>query len=365
MSHSRSELTCGGKAGQTFRAAPDAPERRPEGLHQPRWRLVRAAAVLSVTLLAGCESPARPSPPPPPPPVPPLVLNCPPAVEIESADGQPVPIQFEAPQASGGVAPITTTCSATSGAAFNVGSTTVTCSAVDARGTAATCSFQVTVRAPPRLAYTRFVAFGDSLTAGTLAVTPTLLVEVSPSAYPRMLRNLLQDRYRQQTPTVPTVINEGEPGEQAADGGIRRFRGVLLQHQPEVVLLMEGTNDLLGLSAGADHAIAALELMVREATGQNVRVALATIPPQRPGGVRGRDAVAALIPGFNERIRALAMAARVVLVDVYAAMEGDLSLLGADDLHPTARGYEVIAETFFEAIQANFQVTGNGPSVVR
>lgn len=319
-------------------------------------------AVLSVTLLAGCESPARPSPPPPPPPVPPLVLNCPAAVEIESADGQPVPIQFEAPQASGGVAPIMTTCSATSGAAFTVGSTTVTCSAVDARGTAATCGFQVTVRPPPRLAQTRFLAFGDSLTAGTLAVTPTLLVEVSPSAYPRMLRNLLQDRYRQQT---PTVINEGEPGEQAADGGIRRFRGVLLQHRPEVVLLMEGTNDLLGLSAGADHAIAALELMVREASGQNVRVAIATIPPQRPGGVRGRDAVAALIPVFNERIRALAMAAGVVLVDVYAAMESDLSLLGADDLHPTARGYEVIAQTFFEAIQANFQVAGNGPSVVR
>jgi lysophospholipase L1-like esterase len=283
------------------------------------------------------------------------VLTCPAALEAESVDGLSMPVEFLAPQAAGGVAPVTTTCSTASGAAFSVGTTTVTCSAVDARGTTATCAFQVTVRPPPRLAYTRFLAFGDSLTAGTLSVTPTQLIEVSPSAYPRILRNLLQSRYRLQT---PTIVNEGEPGEQASDAGIRRFRGVLLQHRPEVVLLMEGTNDLLGHTVGADRAIEALGVMIGEAASQNVRVALATIPPQRPGGLRNRDAVAALIPAFNDRIRALATASGVVLVDVHAAMAGDLSLLGLDDLHPTARGYEVIAETFFDAIRNNYEATG-------
>lgn len=289
------------------------------------------------------------------------MLACPPVTEGESLDGQPVPIEFTPPQASGGVAPVTTTCSAASGTSFAVGATSVTCSAVDARGTTASCAFQVTVR-QPRLAHTRFLAFGDSLTAGTLAVTPTQLIEVSPSAYPRQLRNMLQGRYRQQ---IVTIVNEGEPGEQASDAGVRRFRGVLLQHRPDVVLLMEGTNDLLGHSVGADRALDALQLMVREAAGQNVRVALATIPPQRPGGVRNRDAVAALIPGFNDRIRALAAAAGVVLVDVFAAMAGDLSLLGGDDLHPTARGYEVIAETFFEAIRMHFEDTAPAASALR
>lgn len=327
------------------------------------WRFVRAMSVILTAMLGvQCESPARPTPPPDSPAVPALVLSCPPPVETESPDGQPVPVEFRAPHTFGGVAPVTTTCSASSGARFDVGTTSVSCSATDGRGASASCSFQVTVRPPPRLSYTRFVAFGDSLTAGTLAATPSLLIAVSPFDYPRMLALHLQSRYRQQ---VFTVSNEGEPGEQASDNGIRRFRGVLLQHRPEVVLLMEGTNDLLGHSLGADRAIEALQLMVREAASQNVRVALATIPPQRPGGLRNRDAVAALIPGFNERVRALAAAEGAVIVDVFVAMAQNLSLLGADDLHPTARGYEVIAETFFEAIRANFEATGPAPTAVR
>lgn len=300
---------------------------------------------------AGCESPSRPTPPPAPPA---LAITCPSAIEVQSSDGEPVAIQVEAPRTSGGVAPVTVSCSLNSGATVPVGATSVQCSAADARGASASCSFQVTVRPPPRLAYTRFLAFGDSLTAGTLAATPTLLIVASPFNYPDMLALRLRTQYPRQP---SSVVNEGEPGETAGDRGVARFRSVLQQHRPEVVLLMEGTNDLLDRSAGADRAIAALQAMVREAAGQNVRVALATIPPQRPGGLRGRDAVAASIPAFNDRVRALAAGEGVVLVDVHAAMRDDLSLLGVDDLHPTPQGYSVIAETFFIAIRRHFEVT--------
>jgi lysophospholipase L1-like esterase len=154
------------------------------------------------------------------------------------------------------------------------------------------------------------------------------------------------------------VVNAGVSGEFAASapgrpGGESRFRSVLLAHRPEVVLLMEGTNDLLSPS-GADAAIAALDRMIAEAISQNRRVCLATIPPQRPDGLRNRAEVAARVPPFNERIRSLAAARGVVLVDVYNAMKDDLSLIGLDDLHPTERGFGVIADTFVEAIRRHF-----------
>jgi lysophospholipase L1-like esterase len=72
--------------------------------------------------------------------------------------------------------------------------------------------------------------------------------------------------------------------------------------------------------------------------------------------VRHRDAVAALIPSFNNDVRALAARRGAVLVDVYDGMKDDLSLIGVDDLHPTPHGYEVMAKIFFNAIRTAFEV---------
>jgi len=78
-------------------------------------------------------------------------------------------------------------------------------------------------------------------------------------------------------------------------------------------------------------------------------VFLATIPPQRPGAAR--SFTQPQVAGFNDSVRALAQREAVTLVDIYAAMIGDLSLIGPDDLHPNARGHAVMAQTFFTAIQ--------------
>ena len=322
------------------------------------WRVL---ALVAASLTVQCGSPNTPTPPPPPPPA--LTLTCPAAVEAHSTDGNPRPVQYEAPQAAGGVAPVSISCSVASGAAFSVGTTNVLCSATDARGSSAFCSFNVRVIAPPRLAYTRYLAFGDSITWGVdsprvPALTALLAPEPPPAhSYPNRLRERLAERYPQQS---ISMLNAGIPGEYAANipgqqSGVRRFRDVLLTYNPEVVLLMEGTNDLLGGQNGADAAIAALDAMIAEARARDRRVCLATIPPQRPNGVRNRAAVAALIPGFNDRIRALAADRGVILVDVFNAMNNDLRLIGVDDLHPTVEGFQVIADTFLAAIAANLQ----------
>ena len=314
-----------------------------------RRRTFASLALAIVTLVsAGCGN--GPTAPPPPPA---LTISCPANVDVQSSDGSPVFVSFDPPRADGGVAPLTTSCTVQSGL-FNVGSTSITCQAMDSRNQSASCNFRVAVRPPPRLQFTRFLAFGDSLTAGEVSFGPTLGVFLPNESYPSVLQRRLAAYYRFQT---PVVINVGFGGEEASTGALR-FRNDLLQHRPDAVLLMEGTNDLLDrpdIGRGADSALVALRRMVQDAKSLNVKVGLATVPPQRAGGVRGRDAVARLIPSFNDRIRALAAEEQVVLIDVYDAMKDNLSLIGVDDLHPTIMGYDVMAGVFFEAIKKSFE----------
>jgi hypothetical protein len=39
-------------------------------------------------------------------------------------------------------------------------------------------------------------------------------------------------------------------------------------------------------------------------------------------------------------------------------MQGDNTLIGIDDLHMTERGYEAMADIYFDAIRTNFEAQG-------
>jgi lysophospholipase L1-like esterase len=313
-----------------------------------RSRGALLALVLLMAAACGSDSPIAPGGA--------VAITCPSAVDRDSVDGGPVSVTFDAPHAMSSANPVTTICSMQSGNMFSVGTTTVSCQASDAAGKTAACSFTVTIHPPPKLQYTKFLSFGDSLTFGKISLTAMLLALDTPDAYPTVLRGYLRDRYVQQQ---PDVINAGVDGEFATSGAVR-LRGVLLSSRPEVLLLMEGTNDLGQFTGdvpmGAARALSALDAMIAEAQSQNIRVCLATIPPQRSGGVRHRDSVAAYIPTFNNDVRALATRRGAVLVDVYNGMKDDISLIGADDLHPTPQGYQVMAKIFFNAIRDAFEI---------
>jgi lysophospholipase L1-like esterase len=51
----------------------------------------------------------------------------------------------------------------------------------------------------------------------------------------------------------------------------------------------------------------------------------------------------------------------VHIVDLYSQFGTDRSrgLMGADGLHPTEKGYELMAQTFVQAIETVFQVRGS------
>jgi len=324
-----------------------------------RWRrpIGRHLAALFVAMSAaacGEDTPTAPTPPT----VQPFGLTCPANVLGQSTTGAPVSIQVPAPTSSGGVLPVTVSC-APSGTPFPVGTTRVACSASDARGTASSCTYNVTV-APPPLARTSFLAFGDSMTAGEITVPTTTaldgngfpqfkLIVVPSESYPTELLGLLRNRYVTQASQF-VVTNAGMPREWAADGP-RRFATVLAASGAQVVLLMEGTNDLQALGArGLNPAISGLQAMIRTARATGAVVFIASVPPSKPGGVN--SVPIGLIQTLNDLIRNGAPAEGAIFVDVYGAMAAEATtLIGVDGLHPTEAGYLRIAETFFAAIR--------------
>jgi hypothetical protein len=78
--------------------------------------------------------------------VPALSISCPSPV-LTSPDGNPISVTLT-PAVSGGVAPISTSCSPASGSLFSVGTTSFTCTAVDAAQQKASCTSTVVVAAP-------------------------------------------------------------------------------------------------------------------------------------------------------------------------------------------------------------------------
>jgi lysophospholipase L1-like esterase len=302
-----------------------------------RRACVPAAIVVLTALMSACaQSPAAaPAAPSDLGASPRPTVSCPAPVTSQTLTGQPIPVAFAQPQAAGGVLPLTFSCSPASGARFPIGTTTVECSVTDALMGTTRCSFSVRVFGPPRLSAINFLAFGDSITLGSTFDT-----------YPGHLQAELRQRYLTQN---PGVADAGVDGERASPDGQARLPSTLDAIRPQALLLMEGSNDLNGGVAGQGRAIDALTQMIRLAKARGVAVFLATIPPQRPGAAR--SFTQPQIAGFNDSVRALAQREAVTLVDIYAAMIGDLSLIGPDDLHPNERGHAVMAQTFFEAIQ--------------
>ena len=300
------------------------------------WKIARAVAVLAVLLTTGaCGGDTATGPTPPPPAQ--LAVSCPAPFGVISPTTVGVAVNYTTPTATGGQAPVGVTCTPLPGQLFAPGTTTVTCTARDAIQITASCSFAVTVTVP----------VATSLATGEPVFKQVL---VPSAAYPTVLENLLDARYLAQT---PTVVNAGKPGEPTSDS-IVRFRSVLAFNRPEVLLLLDGHNDL-GSTSSALEGYNALVTIVREAKAAGVRVFVATLVPSIPG--RQRSQPQGLLLQYNDAVRTMAAAEGVVLVDLYNLMLPEVNtLIGIDGLHPNEAGYARMAALFFTAVRANLEV---------
>jgi len=129
----------------------------------------------------------------------------------------------------------------------------------------------------PTLSRTRFLAFGDSITAGEVT-TPlgasgpsslsTKLVILPTASYPTQLLSMLQARYPAQASAL-AVINMGVPGETVLEGEVR-FTAAMISSRADAVLLMEG---VAGLPvAGPDQSTDVMQRMVQVAKVHGARL---------------------------------------------------------------------------------------------
>ena len=164
------------------------------------------------------------------------------------------------------------------------------------------------------------LSFGDSLTYGTGAA--------KTQSYPAELSRLL-DGVR--------VVNAGVPGELSAQGRAR-LPELLEQHQPQLVILCHGGNDLL-------------RRQDRNALQDNLRVMLQAIKQQGADAILigvPQPSLTVSVPDFYE---AIADEFNIpYLGEVLADVLGDENLK-SEPIHPNAAGYRQIAQTVADLIQ--------------
>ena len=163
------------------------------------------------------------------------------------------------------------------------------------------------------------LAFGDSLTAGIGAP--------SAKSYPAVLASL----------TGMEVIRAGVPGEVTADG-LERLPRVLDTHQPDLLLLCHGGNDMLR-RRGSEQMERNLRTMIDLARDRGVAVVLIGVP--EPGLFLSTAPV-------YERISAdLGVPLEM---EALAEILGDRGLR-SDAIHPNAAGYQQLAERVAELLR--------------
>jgi len=165
----------------------------------------------------------------------------------------------------------------------------------------------------PKLSQSDIVlAFGDSLTYGTGAS--------EAESYPVVLAQL----------TGRKVVREGVPGE-TTEQGLRRLPGVLDAHNPKILLLCLGGNDMLRkVDDGA--IVANLREMIQAAKRRGTAVVLLGVP--RP------TLFGSAATFYGELAREFGLAYEGEVLNDVLKKPG----MKADPIHPNAQGYRAVAE---------------------
>ncbi|HEX6324260.1 MAG TPA: SGNH/GDSL hydrolase family protein [Vicinamibacterales bacterium] len=213
---------------------------------------------------------------------------------------------------------------------------------------------------PPTFAVTKIMAFGDSLTEGDPPEPGVIRLRPAhdPStpggqkSYPYKLSTILKTTYTSQA-TELRVFNLGKGGERAESSETRaRLVNALATYQPEVLLLMHGTNDLLS-GASQNAAVDAIEELIELAQRHPgvQRVYLASLPPQLPSTTH--TTVPDEVPVFNQRLRDRAAATGVEFVDIFPNIDTQ-TMMQPDGVHINEAGNQRIAEVFYAALKPRY-----------
>ena len=172
---------------------------------------------------------------------------------------------------------------------------------------------------------TRVLALGDSLTAPH-GVTPE-------QAWPTLLAKK----------TGWAVVNAGVSGD-TSSGALQRLPGLIEEHNPQLVLVTLGGNDMLRrLPQGQTTANLGRMLALAKAHGAKA-VLLATPKPSLAGAAFNNLSAA-------EFYREVAKESQVPLIEDAMAEVLSKTELKGDQLHPNAAGHALLAEKIFEGLK--------------
>jgi lysophospholipase L1-like esterase len=143
-------------------------------------------------------------------------------------------------------------------------------------------------------------------------------------------------------------VNRGISG-QTTPQMLLRFRQDVVKLKPRVVVILAGTNDIAGNTGPVtqDMIMDNLKSMAELARVNDIAVVLCSVLPAydypwRPG-LNPKEK----IPALNTAIRAYATENDLVYLDYFSALANDKNgmdpELAADGVHPTKKGYEIMA----------------------
>ncbi len=163
------------------------------------------------------------------------------------------------------------------------------------------------------------LAFGDSLTEGR-GVNKV-------NSYPSMLQKM----------SGRTVINSGISGETTGEG-LKRIKRELDKHQPRLMILMHGGNDILR-DAPKETTKSNLISMVAEAQKRDIEVVLIAVPNKR--------VLSTTAPVYPEVAEQLGLS-----IDESSVSEiMKQPKLKSDIVHFNKEGYQLLAEKIFSLLK--------------
>ena len=127
----------------------------------------------------------------------------------------------------------------------------------------------------------------------------------------------------------------------------------LANNNPDVVLIMLGTNDIFGITS-TDRMQQTMEKLVSTTFEQNpdTAVVLASIPPIAKIEARNADVNAynAVLPGIVAKEKALNH--KIEFADIHSILTDPADIAG-DKIHPSAAGYSTIADIWYSILTGN------------
>jgi lysophospholipase L1-like esterase len=187
------------------------------------------------------------------------------------------------------------------------------------------------------------LAFGDSITNGQVAVG-------DGQGYTGELERKLAAHFGK-----ARVINDGLDSS-SSERGDARIQDSLSGGRPAFTLLLYGTNDWSDSRCGSPpcFTVESLRSMVRKVKAQGGFPFVGTLLMTNVGNdFRASPQRNSWIVEMNAEIKRMAAEEDVVLVDLHRAFELSpltFAELFVDYIHPSAAGYRVLAETWFEAM---------------